>query len=35
MRPKEAYNCKNFEDTFGFGAYCNGYSENKIIRVKL
>ena len=34
LRPLKKYNCKNFEDTFGFGCYCDGFTENKIIRIR-
>jgi hypothetical protein len=34
LRPIKIYNCAKFEETFGFGAYCEGFTKNKIIRVR-
>ena len=34
LRPFKEYHCKNFEDTFGFGSHCDGFTENKIIRIR-
>jgi len=34
MRPVEKYHCKNFENIFAFGSHCEGFSTDKIIKIK-
>ena len=34
LAPIQKYLCKNFEDIFGFGANCDGFNPNKIIRIR-
>jgi len=33
LKPVKGYNCYNFESTFNFDCYCEGFTTDKIIRI--
>ena len=34
LRPRERYECRIFEDVFGFNSHCRDYDENRIISIR-